>query len=77
MTTQTRDPARTSTDRRTRRLRIFAAAVAVAGIAALLLLIWYILFRPAGPPPVGPEAPVIPDGAGVLELIASAMTLLA
>jgi hypothetical protein len=35
--------------------------VAVLGIIALTLLVWYILFRPPGPPPVGTDAPVIPE----------------
>jgi hypothetical protein len=35
--------------------------VALAIVAALVL--WYFFFRPAGPPPVGPTAPIIPTAS--------------
>jgi hypothetical protein len=38
------------------------AVAAALGILALLALVGYIFFRPAGPPPVAPGAPVIPEG---------------
>jgi len=37
---------------------LVAVLVAFAIVAALV--IWYFFFRPAGPPPVGPSAPIIP-----------------
>jgi hypothetical protein len=41
---------------------IFAVVVTVLLLAAIFA-IWYVFLRPAGPPPVGPGAPVIPSDA--------------
>jgi hypothetical protein len=58
-------PDNTSSDaggsRRARWLGVTVAVVAVIGILALAAVVWYIFFRPAGPPPVGTDAPVIPE----------------
>ena len=42
-------------------LVVAVAVVAVLGLLALAAAIGYIFFRPAGPPPVGPDAPAIPE----------------
>lgn len=47
--------------RRARWIVATVAVVAVLGILALAAVVWYIFFRPAGPPPVGTDAPVIPE----------------
>jgi len=39
-------------------LVILVVAILVAALAT-----WYVFFRPAGPPPIGPGAPIIPIGA--------------
>jgi hypothetical protein len=48
--------------RRARRLTLVVAVVAILGLITLGALVWYIFFRPAGPPPIGTDAPVIPEG---------------
>lgn len=63
---------------RSRRARWVIAAIAIAvvvGVLALAALIWYIFFRPAGPPPVGTDAPVIPESwlSGPLHLALSVL----
>ncbi|HKZ90701.1 MAG TPA: hypothetical protein VJZ50_01050 [Candidatus Limnocylindrales bacterium] len=57
---QPQAPASRWRGRRTRvvMLALFAVAILVAAGT-----VWYFFFRPAGPPPVGPGAPVIPPGA--------------
>ena len=47
---------------RSRFLLVLVAVVAVLGLVALTVLVGYVYFRPAGPPPVGPDAPSIPEG---------------
>jgi hypothetical protein len=37
--------------------------VLVVLVVAGAFAVWYIFFRPAGPPPIGPGAPIIPPGA--------------
>jgi hypothetical protein len=75
MTAPQQSPPDAGTSRRTRRLLIVGAVVAVLGVLALGFAIWYIFFRPAGPPPVGPDAPLIPEswlsGPAVLALAAN------
>jgi hypothetical protein len=46
-----------------RGIRLVALAILLAVVLVGALTIWYIFLRPAGPPPVGPGAPVIPTGA--------------
>ena len=60
----TTNPDRSGRARRlgSRRVRLLVALLALVAIIALSLLVWYIFFRPAGPPPIGPGAPVIPEG---------------
>lgn len=43
-----------------RRVRLLLVAIVVGVIALAALAVWYVFLRPAGPPPVGPGAPVIP-----------------
>lgn len=60
----TASPQGSQDERRSRRSRwvaIVIAAAVVLGVLALALAIGYIFFRPAGPPAVGTEAPVIPE----------------
>jgi hypothetical protein len=63
--------------RRARWLLVAVGVVAVLGIIALVAVVWYIFFRPAGPPPVGTDAPVIPEswlsGPGFLALAAAVL----
>ncbi len=56
-----------------RRVRIGAGLIVVVGAIAVVALIWYIFFRPAGPPPVGPDAPLIPEGASIGQTLALAV----
>ena len=61
--------------RRSRWLLAALAVVAVVSVIAMAALVWYILFRPAGPPPIEPGAPLIPEswlsGPAVLALAAT------
>jgi hypothetical protein len=61
--------------RRTRWLLILVGLLVVLAIVGLVALVWYIFLRPAGPPPLGPGAPVIPQGSlsGALALLADAI----
>ena len=38
-------------------------AVLVAAVMVTALVVWFFLFRPAGPPPLGPGAPLIPGAS--------------
>ena len=60
----TTDPDRSGPARRlgSRRVRLLVGLLALVVIIGLSLLVWYIFFRPAGPPAIGPGAPVIPEG---------------
>lgn len=60
--------------RRSRRLLAIVVAIVLIAMAGLALLIWYIFFRPAGPPPIGPGAPVIPE-ASATGLISTLITI--
>jgi hypothetical protein len=42
---------------------VILVAIVVLAVVAGAFAVWYVFFRPAGPPPVGPGAPVIPEGA--------------
>jgi hypothetical protein len=53
-----------------RRVRVGAGIIIVVGAIALVALIWYIFLRPEGPPPVGPDAPLIPEGASIGQTLA-------
>jgi hypothetical protein len=56
-----RPPSDAGGSRRRRWLTVAVAVVVALGILALAAAVWYIFFRPAGPPPVGTDAPVIPE----------------
>lgn len=77
MTVQPSSPPAAPRSRRARRLLVVMAVVGVLGMLALAALVWYIFFRPAGPPPVGTDAPVIPEswlsGPGFLALAAAVL----
>ena len=62
MTTDSETP-RSARSVRSRRLRMLVGLLAIVAVIGTSLLLWYIFFRPAGPPPIGPGAPVIPEGS--------------
>jgi hypothetical protein len=72
--TPERSPGAGGSSRR-RWIGVVVAVIVVLGILALAATVWYIYFRPAGPPPVGTEAPLIPEswlsGPGLLALATS------
>ena len=53
----------------TRRRWLRALVILVVALVILVVVagVWYVLFRPAGPPPIGPGAPTIPSA--VLRLL--------
>ena len=53
-----------------RRLTALGVIAVLIGIVAIVALVWYIVLRPAGPPPIGPGAPVIPEGASAGQVVA-------
>jgi hypothetical protein len=61
--------ASTGTAAGTRRRWLLALVILVVVLAILVVAagVWYVLFRPAGPPPIGPGAPTIPSA--VLRLL--------
>jgi hypothetical protein len=69
MTDRQAGTAPTSPTAGTRRrwLCVLTIIVVVLVILAVAAGVWYVLFRPAGPPPIGPGAPTIPSA--VLRLL--------
>jgi hypothetical protein len=64
-----------SRPRRSRWLRVAVTIIVVVAIVAVIAAVWYVLFRPAGPPPIGPDAPTIPDGASAGQSLMAALGL--
>jgi hypothetical protein len=48
---------------RSRSIRALLLGLALVAVLVAVLGVWYIFFRPAGPPAIAPGAPVIPAGA--------------
>jgi len=44
-------------------VRLILVAVLVVAVVVTALVVWYFFFRPAGPPPIGPGAPIIPGAS--------------
>lgn len=58
------DPPSSATQQpRWRSARVLVLGVVAVAILVVAATLWYFFFRPAGPPAIGTQAPVIPAAA--------------